>query len=66
MWYNRYGFGGSGRGRFRFYGGGPWFWFGHFPPIEEELKWLEEYRTHLKDELDEIERRIERLRGERK
>jgi hypothetical protein len=63
MWYHRYGFRGPGGGPFRFFAGVPGFWFGNFPPIEEELKWLEEYRTHLKGELDEVERRIERLKG---
>jgi len=66
MWFHRYGFRRAGPGPFHFYAGMPGFWFGHFPPVEEELRWLEEYRKDLKDEIDEVERRIERLRGEKK
>jgi len=45
--------------------GGPCFWFEHFPTVEEELEWLEEYRKHLKEELEAVEKRIERLKGEK-
>jgi hypothetical protein len=66
MWFHRYGFGRRGPRRFHFYAGMPGFWLGHFPPVEEELRWLEEYRKDLKDELEEVDRRIERLSGEKK
>jgi len=64
-----YNFGGPWCGCFHFGMGmgmgmrlaGNWFWHGPFPTVEEELRWLEEYKKWLQEELAEVEKRINRL-----
>lgn len=51
---------------FSFMGGmpGDWFFTGRWPDLDEEIRMLEEYRDELKAELEEVEKRIERLKRE--
>jgi|Deesub1362A_J573_1020465.scaffolds.fasta_scaffold14402_1 hypothetical protein len=51
-------------GRLRFFACCPPFWFGPgFLTKEEEIAWLERYLEGLKAEVEDVEKRIAKLKG---